>query len=127
MRCLCNLGELKFAKNDLSSEEAFEQHAVNIILPHPYHPNLENVESKCLMRCFATAEHYTPREKLFDKFYESQGKMADIFQVKRKKFFTSVTGRTYDASKKLTKAEKKEKELKELELKKEKLKSRCPG
>ena len=121
---LCNLGELKFAKKD--AEEAFEQCAVNMILPCPYHPNLKKVELKHLIRCLAAAVHYTLREKLFDKFHESQGKIADIFQVEHKKFFTSVTGRTYDASKKLTKAEKKEKELKELELKKEKLKRQMP-
>ena len=55
-----------------------------------------------------------------------QGKIADIFQVDHKKFFTSVTGRTYDAGKKPTKAEKKELKLKELELKKEKLKRQMP-
>ena len=35
---LCNLGELKFAKKDLSPDEAFEQHAVKIILPCPTTP-----------------------------------------------------------------------------------------
>ena len=124
--CLCNPGELKFAKKGLSPEEAYEQCAVNTILPCPYHPNLEKVKSKHPTRCLATAVHYTLREKLFDKFHESQGKITDIFQVKHKKNFTSVTGRTYDASKKLTMAEKKEKELKELELKKEKLKRQMP-
>ena len=91
--CLCNPGELKFAKKDLSPEEVFEQHAVNTVLPCPYHPNLEKVELKYPTKCLAAAEHYTLREKLFDKFHESQGKIADIFQVERKKFFTSVTGR----------------------------------
>ena len=51
-------------------------------------------------------------------FRESQGNVAGMFMVKRKKFFTSITGRTYDPGKKLTKAEKKEKEMKELEMKK---------
>ena len=49
-----------------------------------------------------------------------------MFLEERKKFFTSVMGRTYDASEKLTKAEKKEKEIKELELKKQKLKGQTP-
>ena len=78
------------------------------------------------MRCLAAAVHYTLREKLFDKFHESQGKITDIFQVERKKFFTSVTGRTYDANKKFTKTEKKEKELQELKFKKERLKRQMP-
>ena len=45
-----------------------------------------------------------------------------MFMVERKKFFKSITGRTYDGGKKLTKVEKKEKEMKELEMKKLKLK-----
>ena len=60
--CLCNPGELKFARKDLSQEEAFEQHAVNIIFPHPYHPNLEKVKQKHPMRCLAAAVHYTLKE-----------------------------------------------------------------
>ena len=63
--CLCNLGELKFAEKDLSPEEAFKQHAVNTVLPCPYHPNLEKVEAKHPTRCLATAVHYTLKEKLF--------------------------------------------------------------
>ena len=120
--CLCNPGELKFAKKDLSPEEAFEQCAVNTVLPCPYHPNLEKVEVKHPTRCLAVVVHYTLREKLLDKFHESQGKVTDIFQVECKKFFTSLTGRTYDTGKKLAKTKKKEKELKELEFKKERLK-----
>ena len=123
---LCNPGDLKFAKSDLSPEEAFEQHTVNTVLPCLYHPSLEKVEAKHPTRCLATAVYYTLREKLFDKFHESQGKIADIFQVDREEFFTSVTGRTYDAGKKLTKTKKKERELKELKFKKEKLKGQMP-
>ena len=44
-----------------------------------------------------------------------------MFGVERKKFFTSIMGGTYDASKKLTKAEKWEQETHEMELKKQKL------
>ena len=46
--------------------------------------------------------------------------------VEHKKFFTSIMARIYDAGKKLTKAEKKEKEMKELELKKLRLKDQQP-
>ena len=49
-----------------------------------------------------------------------------MFLVERKKFFTSVIGRTYNAGKKLTKAKNKVKEIKELELKKQKLKGQTP-
>ena len=44
-----------------------------------------------------------------------------MFSVERKKFYTSITGHTYDAGKKLTKAEKKEWEARDLDLKKQKL------
>ena len=43
---------------------------------------------------------------MFTKFTASQTDVADLFQVERKKFFTSVTGREYDPGKKPTKAEK---------------------
>ena len=56
------------------------------------------------------------------KFQESQGNVADMFMVEKKKFFMSIMGRPYDGGKKLTKAKKKEKEMKELEMKKLKLK-----
>ena len=44
-----------------------------------------------------------------------------MFGVERKKFYTSVTGHTYDAGKKLTKAEKKDWGACDLDLKKQKL------
>ena len=43
---------------------------------------------------------------MFTKFAASQTDIADLFQVERKKFFTSITGREYEAGKKQTKAEK---------------------
>ena len=58
---------------------------------------------------------------MFTKFRDSQTNIADMFGVERKKFFTSVTGRTYDAGKKLTKAENKEWETRDLDWKKQKL------
>ena len=55
------------------------------------------------------------------KFRDSQANIADMFGVERKKFFTSVTGHTYDVGKKLTKAEKKDQETHDLDQKKQKL------
>ena len=55
------------------------------------------------------------------KFRDSQANIADMFGVERKKFFTSITSHTYDAGKKLTKAEKKEWETHDLDQKKQKL------
>ena len=40
------------------------------------------------------------------KFTALQTEVADLFQVERKKFFTSITGREYDPGKKPTKSEK---------------------
>ena len=40
------------------------------------------------------------------KFNASQTEIADLFQVKRKKFFTSITGCEYHPGKKPTKSEK---------------------
>ena len=60
---------------------------------------------------------------MFDKFHESQAGVANLFLVERKEFYTSISGRTYDAGKKPTKAEKCKKEAKELEARKQKLKA----
>ena len=54
-------------------------------------------------------------------FRDSQANIADMFGVERKKFYTSVTGCTYDAGKKLMKEEKKEWETCDLDWKKQKL------
>ena len=40
---------------------------------------------------------------MFTIFPASQTKIADLFQVERKKFFTSITGREYEGGKKMTK------------------------
>ena len=39
-------------------------------------------------------------------FTASQTEIADLFQVERKKFFTSITGHKYDPGRKPTKSEK---------------------
>ena len=43
---------------------------------------------------------------MFTKFPASQNEIADLFQVERKKFFTSITGREYEGGKKMTKKSK---------------------
>ena len=58
---------------------------------------------------------------MFTKLRDSQANKADMFSVERSKFYTSVTGHTYDAGKKLTKAVKKEWETCDLDQKKQKL------
>ena len=108
-------------KIELTSEEAFEQWAVSNVLPRPYYPKLETVEGKYATRCLTAVVHCQLQQKLFTKFRDSQANIADMFGVERKKFYTSVTGHTYDVGKKLMKAEKKEWEARDLDLKKQKL------
>ena len=81
----------------------FEQRAINNILPRPHHPDLEPVDPKHPTRAFAAAIHYQVRKKIFTKFTASQTEIADLFQVERKKFFTSITRREYEGGKKTTK------------------------
>ena len=104
--CLCHPGELKFAKEHLTDDELYEQHRVHTVLPRPHHPNLDQVPAKHPTRALAGAIHYQLRKCMFTKFTASQTDIADLFQVERKKFFTSITGQEYEAGKKQTKAEK---------------------
>ena len=55
---LCNPVELHFTKSNLTTEETFEQRAVNNILLRPYHPKLETVEGKHPTRCLVAVVHY---------------------------------------------------------------------
>ena len=89
----CNPADLTFTKTSLTDEEMFEQRAVNNMLPRPHHPNLEAVDPKHPTRALAAAIHYQIRKKMFTKFPASQNEIADLFEVERKKFFTSITGR----------------------------------
>ena len=79
---LCHPGKLYFAKPNLSTDEMYEQKAVNVILPRPHHPKLDSIEPKHAMRALAAAVHYMFRQQLFDKFHESQAGVADLFLVK---------------------------------------------
>ena len=83
------------------------------MLPRPYHPNLEAVDSKHPTRALAAAIHYQIRKKMFTKFPAFQTKIADLFQVERKKFFTSITGCEYKGGKKMTKKKLKTSDTKE--------------
>ena len=100
---LCNPADLTFAKTSLTDEEMFEQRAVNNMLPRPHHPNLEALDPKHPTRALAAAIHYQIRKKMFTKFPASQNEIADLFEVERKKFFTSITGHEYEGGKKATK------------------------
>ena len=103
---LCHPSELKFAKEHLTDDELYEQRAVNTVLPRPHQPNLDQVPAKHPTRALASAIHYQLRKHMFTKFAASQTDIADLFQVKQKKFFTSITGQEYEPGKKQTKAEK---------------------
>ena len=100
---LCNPADLTFTKTSLTDEEMFEQRAVNNMLPRPHHPDLEAVDPKHPTRALAAAIHYQIRKNMFTKFPASQTKIADLFQVERKKFFISITRREYEGGKKKVK------------------------
>ena len=102
---LCNPADLTFAKTSLTDEEMFEQRAVNNMLPRPHHPNLEAVDPKHPTR----AIHY----QMFTKFPASQNEIADLFEVERKKFFTSINSREYKGGKKAIKKKIKTSDTKE--------------
>ena len=103
---LCHPGKLKFAKEHLMDDELYEQCRVNTVLPRPHHPDLNQVPAKYPTRALASAIHYQLRKRMFTKFATSHTDVADLFQVERKQFFTSITGQEYKAGKKQTKAEK---------------------
>ena len=100
---LCHPGKLKFAKEHLTNDELYEQRGVNTVLPRPHHPDLDQLPAKHPTRALAGAIHYQLRKRMLTT---SHTDVADLFQVERKKFFTSITGREYEAGKKQTKAEK---------------------
>ena len=96
---------LQFEHPVLTEEERFEKKAINSVLPMPHHPDLEKLPPKDPMHCLAAAVHYVLRCRLF-KNNPSQGTTADSFQVGRKKFYQAITGKTYNAGTKPTKAMK---------------------
>ena len=103
---LCHPSELKFAKEHLTDDELYEQCGVNTVLPRPHHLDLDQVPARHPTRALAGTIHYQLRKRMFTKFATSQTDVADLFQVKRKKFFKSITGQEYKAGKKQTKVEK---------------------
>ena len=88
---LCHPGELRFEKQHLSNDELYEQCCVNTLLPRPHHPALDSIPPKHPTRALAAAIHYHLWKRRCTKFNASQTEIADSFQVKRKKFFTSIT------------------------------------
>ena len=103
---LCHPGELRFEKQQLSNNELYEQHCVNTLLPRPHHPALDSIPPKHPTRALAAAIHYHLWKRMCTKFNASQTEIVDLFQVKRKRFFTSITGCGYDPGRKPTKSEK---------------------
>ena len=89
---LCHPGELRFTKQHLTDDELYEQCCVNTLLPRPHHPDLDNIPPKHPTRALAAAIHYQLHKQMCTKFNTLQTEIANLFQVKRKKFFTSITG-----------------------------------
>ena len=103
---LCHPGELRFEKKQLSNDELYEQRCVNTLLPRPHHPALDSIPPKRPTRALAAAIHYHLQKRMCTKFNASQTEIADLFQVKRKNFFTSIMGCKYNPGRKPTKSEK---------------------
>ena len=97
----------------LTDEEMFKQRAMNNMPPRQHHPDLKAVDPKHPTRALAAAIHYQIRKKMFTKFPASQTEIADLFQVERKKFFTSITEHEYEGGKKMTKRKIKTSDTKE--------------
>ena len=114
---LHNPADLTFTKASLTDKEMFEQRAMNNMLPRPHHPDLEAVDPKHPTRALAAAIHYQIRKKMFPKFAASQTEIADLFQVERKKFFTSIARHEYEGGKKITKKKLKTSDTKEVKSK----------
>ena len=110
---LCNPADLTFAKASLTDKEMFEQRAMNNMFPRPHHPDLEAVDPKHPTRALVAAIHYQIRKKMFTKFPASQTEIADLFQVERMKFFTSITRHEYEGGKKMMKKKLKTSDTKE--------------
>ena len=75
-------------------------------LPRSHHPDLATDKDKHPTRALAVAIHYQLRKRMYPHFPASQTKISDLFTVKWKKFFTSVTSREYEGAQKLSKARK---------------------
>ena len=106
---LSNPTRLQFEHPALSEEEHFEEKAINSVLLMLHHPDLEKLPPKDPTCCLAVAVHYVLRFSLF-KNNPSQGTTVDKFEVKWKKFYQAITGKTYDAGKKTPKALKMKKD-----------------
>ena len=87
---------MKFAKANLTPEEEYDEQGVNTMLPRPHHPDLATVKDKHPVRALIVAIHYQLRKRMYPRFPAPQTEIADLFTVKWKKFFTSVTGREYE-------------------------------
>ena len=83
---LCNPGQLHFVKSVLTTEEAFEQWAINTVLPRPYHPKLEIVENKRAMRCLTTVVHYQLCTKLLQNLEKAKPMLLTCLAWKEKHF-----------------------------------------
>ena len=102
---LCSPADLKFKKMTLTLAETREERAVNLMLPRPYHPDLTSLPSKHATQALAAAIHTVLQKHAFDS-HESQNTICEQFQIAPKKLYEALTGKCYDTSVKLTKAEK---------------------
>ena len=92
-----------FAKQHLMNDELNGQCCIHTLLPRHHHLLLDDISAKHATKALAAAIHYQVCKCMCTHFTTSQNEIADLFQVERKKFFTSIMGQEYDARKKTPK------------------------
>ena len=107
---LCSTANLKFDKLRLTQAERKEEHAMNMMLPRPYHPSLASLPPKHATCALAAIIHALLRKHVFNS-KESPNTICEQFQITPKKLYEGMTGKRYDPGVKLTKAEKQQKEV----------------
>ena len=55
-----------FAKESLTPKETVEEIGVNEMLPHPFHPKLNDIKEKHATRCIAAAVHMIVHKAAFN-------------------------------------------------------------
>ena len=106
---LCSPAELKFDKLRLTEAERKEEHAMNMMLPRPYHPSLASLPPKHATHALAAIIHAVLCKHIFNS-KESLNTICEQFQIAPKKLYEGMMGKHYDPGVKLMKAEKQRKE-----------------
>ena len=83
---LCNPRALCFMKSDLTSDGAFEQWAVNNILPRPYHPS----RKLCILQMIYKKKHNQSLHKDLDQLHVSGPSCSLFLKAHMAKWFNRI-------------------------------------